>query len=129
MWVLACHCDSCKKRTGSNYGFSVMCDNATVEAFTGETKTYTRDGDSGKEVKYEFCPKCATTVRWHVALVPNRQVFALGAFDHPQMFEVVGEMYTDDALPNALLGFELSCPKAPDDAMRQAMIERAKSLR
>jgi hypothetical protein len=62
-------------------------------------------------------------------LVPNRQVFALGAFDHPETLEVVGEMYTDDALPGARLGRELSCPKAPDDTMRQAMIEKAKSLR
>jgi hypothetical protein len=26
----------------------------------------------------EFCPKCGTTVRWQIEIVPNRQVFALG---------------------------------------------------
>ena len=24
LWVLMCHCDACKKRTGSAYGLSVM---------------------------------------------------------------------------------------------------------
>ena len=129
IWVLACHCNACKKRTGSNYGLSAVCDSTTVETFTGDTKTYSRGGDSGNEVHYEFCPNCATTIRWHVELVPNRQVFAVGAFDKPEELEVIAEMYTDDALPGAKLGYDLSCPKAPDDAMRQAMIERASSSR
>ena len=127
-WVLACHCNACKKRTGSAYGISVMVDNASVKQFVGETKTYTRTGDTGNTVHYEFCPKCGTTLRWHVDIVPNRQAFAGGAFDNMNDIEVVAEMYTDDALPWARLGCELSRPKATDERFRNAMIAKTRSV-
>jgi hypothetical protein len=54
LWVLACHCDACKKRTGSAYGVSVMVENKSVKEFTGETRTYTRAGDSGIRLDTSF---------------------------------------------------------------------------
>jgi hypothetical protein len=112
LWVLACHCNACKKRTGSAYGVSVVVEKTAVQEFSGATRTFTRIGDTGNEVQYEFCPNCATTLRWHVDILPNRQVFAAGAFDDMRQFTVIAEMYTDDAVPWALLGCELSRPKA-----------------
>jgi hypothetical protein len=129
LWVLACHCDACKKRTGSAYGVSVMVENQSVKQFTGETRTYARSGDSGNNVRYEFCPHCGTTIRWHVDIVPNRQAFAGGAFDAMEAFTVVAEMYTNDALPWARLSCDLSEPKGPDDAFRSLMVAATKSSR
>jgi len=59
-----------------------MVENDDVAAFSGQTRTYTRSGESGKEVHYEFCPQCGATIRWRIDIVPNRQVFAGGAFEH-----------------------------------------------
>jgi hypothetical protein len=129
LWTIVCHCNACKKRTGSAFGLSVVFDAASVKEFVGATKTFIRIGESGKAVRYEFCPTCGTTLRWHVALLPNRQVFAGGAFDEVGQFGVVGEMYTGDALPWARLGCELSRPGAPDDDFRTAMIEKARPSR
>jgi hypothetical protein len=112
LWVLACHCNACKKRTGSAYGVSVVVEKTAVQEFSGATRTFTRIGDTGNKVQYEFCPNCATTLRWHVDILPNRQVFAAGAFDDMRQFTVIAEMYTDDAVRWALLGCELSRPKA-----------------
>jgi hypothetical protein len=42
LWVAACHCDACKKRTGSAYGISLVVDDEAMQAFTGETTTFTR---------------------------------------------------------------------------------------
>ena len=63
LWVLACHCDACKRRTGSAYGVSVVVEDTAVQDFQGATQTFTRIGDSGNKVRYEFCPSCATTLR------------------------------------------------------------------
>jgi hypothetical protein len=128
MGTILCHCGACKKRTGSAFGFSIVVDTANVKEFVGPTKTFNRIGDSGRSVRYEFCPNCGTTLRWHVELIPTRQVFAGGAFDDPGQFEVFGEMYTDEALPWARIGCELSRPGAPDDQFRNALMERAKSV-
>jgi len=129
LWVLACHCDACKKRTGSAYGVSLVVENKSVKEFTGETRTYTRVGDSGNKVSYEFCPNCATTLRWHVDIVPNRQVFAGGALDSMKGLKVIAEMYTDEAVRWAILGCELSRPNAPDDGLRKLMIAKAAASR
>jgi hypothetical protein len=129
LYVQACHCDACKKRTGSAYGVSVMVEDDGVKEFVGETKIFTRAGESGKQVHYEFCPNCGSTIRWRVEIIPHRQIFAGGAFDRMREFNLVGEMYTDMAIPRARLGCDLSRPGAPDEEFRNALIERTKLLR
>jgi hypothetical protein len=63
-------------------------------------------------------------------LVPaNRCVYAAGTLDDPSTIEVVAEMYTAEALPGARFGCELACVGAPDDAFRQAAIEKTRRSR
>jgi hypothetical protein len=70
-----------------------------VEKFVGATKTFTRLGESGKKVDYEFCANCGTAIRWRVERIGNRQGFAGGALDDPIKIEIGGEMYANEALP------------------------------
>ena len=124
-WVIACHCDECKKRTGSDYGVSVMTASANVAKFDGETKTYTRKGDSGSDVHYEFCPQCGTTVRWKVAYLSGKEALAAGAFDDISALGIAGEMYTDFKAPWVDLDQAHTCSQAPDDTIRHAWIEKS----
>jgi hypothetical protein len=119
-----CHCDACKKRTGAAYGISVVIENEDLQEFRGDVRTFTRTAESGNPVEYDFCPKCATTLRWRVAVLRNRQVLAGGAFDDPRAFTIAGEMYTAEALPWARIGCEVTRPGAPDDDYRSAMMAR-----
>lgn len=129
LYVLVCHCDACKKRTGSAFGVSVVVDNADILNLQGETKTFTRKAESGRSVDYEFCPNCGTTIRWGIKAAPNRKIFAGGAFDNMSRFTAAGEMYTETALPWARLGCELSRSGEPDSDFRAALIEKSKQLR
>jgi hypothetical protein len=129
LYVLACHCDACKKRTGSAFGLSVPVDVENIVSFSGETMTYIRTAESGRNVHYEFCPRCGTTVRWRLAGASSRYIFAAGAFDDVQDLKAVGEMYTAVALPWARLGCELERPGLSDDSLKKAMIERTSSTR
>ena len=124
LFAHVCHCDACKKRTGTAYGVSVAIEDPDLEEFHGEVRTFTRIGETGNPVEYDFCPVCATTVRWRVAALRGRQVFAAGAFDTPSAFEMVGEMYTAESLPWARIGCEIVRPGAPDEAYRAAVIAR-----
>lgn len=126
LWIVACHCNICKKRTGSAFGISVVVDEHMVKSATGKTKTFTRKGDS-KPVHYEFCPECGTTIRWRIELIDNRYAYAAGTLDDPSAIEVVAEMYTAQALRGARFGCELARPGAPDDAFRQATIEKTRN--
>jgi hypothetical protein len=129
LWILACHCDACKKRTGSAYGVSIAVNKASVRTFVGETRSFSRTGKSGNPVRYDFCPNCGTTLRWHVDIVPNREMFAAGTLDTVDHLRVHAEMFTDEALPWALLNCELSCRGGPDDDFRASMVARAKRCR
>ncbi len=124
LFAQLCHCDACKKRTGSAYGVSVVIENDDLQEFRGEVRTFTRIAESGNPVEYDFCPTCATTVRWRVAALRNRLVLAGGAFDDPRAFQIAGEMYTADALEWARIGCDVTCPGAPDDDYRRAVMTR-----
>ena len=128
LYVLACHCDACKKRTGSAFGLSVPVEAESVISFSGKTTTFIRTAESGRRVHYEFCQTCGTTVRWRLD-ASKRFIFAAGAFDAVQEFKAVGEMYTAVALPWARLGCELERPGLSDDSLKEAMIERTDYMR
>lgn len=124
LYAQLCHCDACRKRTGSAYGISVVIENVAILDFRGEARTFKRVADSGNPVEYDFCPGCGSVIRWRVAALQDRQVFAGGAFDDPGAFNIVGEMYTARALPWARIGCEISIAGEPDAAYRSALIEK-----
>jgi len=125
LFVWLCHCDTCKKRTGSAYSISLAVDDDAVERFEGAIKIFSRVGESGKKVDYEFCPTCGTTVRWRVECIGNRQCYAGGALDNPRQLEAIGEMYTAAALPWARVGCGIVCADAPDGRFVSELSKRA----
>ena len=58
--VAICHCKACQRRTGaltaSVAGFAEA--QVTIE---GETKILDQDGQSGRKVRFYFCPNCGTS--------------------------------------------------------------------
>ena len=122
LYVQICHCNACKKRTGSAYGISAVIDNTALAQFSGEIHTFKRIAESGNPVEYDFCPVCASVVRWRVAALRDRQVLAGGAFDNPSVLEIAGEMYTATALRWARIGCEITTPGEPDATYRSALI-------
>lgn len=78
-----CHCASCKKRTGSAFGWSAYFPDAQVVNKTGTLNTYAKSGDTGYE-RY-FCARCGTTLFWKsLGLLPEQTGVAGGCFvDNP----------------------------------------------
>ncbi len=57
-----CHCDSCKRRSGSAFGWSAYFPDAKVTAKSGSLNVYAKQGDMGYE--RHFCARCGTTLFW-----------------------------------------------------------------
>ncbi|MBI1328788.1 MAG: hypothetical protein GC166_02675 [Alphaproteobacteria bacterium] len=57
-----CHCQSCRRRTGTAFGWSVYFPDDRVIAITGTLMAYTKDGEAG--YKRHFCARCGTTLYW-----------------------------------------------------------------
>jgi hypothetical protein len=57
-----CHCSSCKKRTGSAFGWSAYFPDDNVIEKTGALSAYSKEGENGYD-RY-FCSRCGTTLYW-----------------------------------------------------------------
>ena len=78
-----CHCSSCRKRTGSAFGWSTYFPDDKVSNKTGEMRLYAKDGALGYN-RY-FCANCGTTLYWKsFGLLPDQTGVAAGCFtDNP----------------------------------------------
>lgn len=74
-----CHCSSCKRRTGSAFGWSAYFPDENVVAKSGDFRVYAKAGDKGYE-RY-FCARCGTTLYWKsFAFLPDHTGIAGGCF-------------------------------------------------
>ena len=78
-----CHCQQCQRRTGSAFGSGAFFNRAQVVDQNGSSSAYTRTGDSGRSVRFHFCPTCGSTVYWDRDHRPDLVAVALGAFADP----------------------------------------------
>ena len=80
--VAMCHCDQCQKRTGSTYSAHAYFpeDRVRVE---GTTRCFAPSPDSGRAVRFRFCPGCGSTVFFRLELRPNLVGIPVGVFADP----------------------------------------------
>jgi hypothetical protein len=80
-----CHCDSCKRRTGSAFGWSSYFPDTQVVGTSGAFEVYAKDGAAG--YRWHFCARCGTTLYWK----------SFGFL--PDCTGVAGGCFTEDPLP------------------------------
>lgn len=57
-----CYCKECQRLTGSDKWFGLWVPKDHFKWLKGTPTTYTRIGDSGKAVNYQFCGTCSTVL-------------------------------------------------------------------
>jgi hypothetical protein len=73
-----CSCDSCKRRTGSAFGWSAYFADANVPAIRGELARY---HVAANDTDRFFCAACGTTLYWRsAAFMPGHTGVAGGCF-------------------------------------------------
>ncbi len=99
--VIACHCRTCKQRTGGAYGIGVYFDESDVEILQGELGIFEfHSAESGRWLRNEFCPKCGCTVTWTLELRPGVRGIAGGNYDNPNWFDIQAHIWTESARPD-----------------------------
>ena len=92
--VSVCHCNACKRRTGSAFGFNATWPDAAV-TITGDRRRWSRIADSGGEVRYDFCAACGSTVAYTLDARPGMISLPVGGFADsgfpPPQVEIYGE--------------------------------------
>ena len=80
-----CHCNNCKKRTGSAFGMSAYFKNISIQNVEGESSCYElTNPDDGSIQKRYFCKRCGTTLYWEASSQAGMIGVASGCFaDNP----------------------------------------------
>jgi hypothetical protein len=82
IFVVACFCEECVRRTGSTFGVSTYWLRENVEV-SGSATRYERDCQEGRKARLYFCPTCGSTVYWDLDRRPDALGIAAGAFFDP----------------------------------------------
>lgn len=94
-----CHCNFCKRGTGSAFRVAAWFDQAAVEVTHGVLKVYEYSSDeSNRWIKLEFCPTCGTTVTYTAQWVPGIRGIRAGTFDDPNWIKPAVHVWTRSAL-------------------------------
>lgn len=76
-----CHCNNCKRRTGSAFGISAYFDRAAVAEQHGKTRVYAFHHKSQcHDQERHFCEDCGTTLYWFISTLPDKIGIAGGCF-------------------------------------------------
>lgn len=76
VFTAVCHCDDCKKRTGSAFGWVAYFMDAAVTARTGELSAYVLAPE--KATTRWFCARCGSTLAWAAGVFPGMTGIAAG---------------------------------------------------
>ena len=108
-FVLNCHCEDCRRSTGSVYGTNVFVDEDKIQ-ITGEVSLYVHTADSGNEMTKRFCPNCGTLLFGNSSGRQNSVSIRAGTIDQfdlikPQMNVFVAKKIEstpiNDSLPRS----------------------------
>ena len=107
--AMACHCTTCKLRTGAPYGIGVYYQESDVDIFRGEMAKYQFKSDTtGRWIQNEFCTQCGSTISWTLQMRPGLRAIAGGSFDNPNWYEIEAHIWArsaraDMCYPNDML--------------------------
>jgi hypothetical protein len=94
-----CHCNFCKRGTGSAFRVAAYFDEGAVEITRGVLKTYEyRSDESNRWIKLEFCPTCGTTVTYTAEWIPGIRAITAGTLDDPNWLKPTVHVWTRSAL-------------------------------
>ena len=96
--VSICHCDGCKRRTGSAFALTSTWAEDQVRV-AGETRQWTRIGEKGGEFRGEFCPTCGATIAYRIDARPGMVSIPAGAFADASFPAPHVEVFAEKAHP------------------------------
>jgi hypothetical protein len=93
-----CHCDDCRRRSGSAFGVSVMVEAAGLRVIRGRPKSFKNRGESGVELTRSFCPDCGSALFTTTAKHPESVYVQAGSLDDPRVVKPAQQSWTRSAV-------------------------------
>lgn len=101
--AMACHCTTCKLRSGAAYGIGVYFEESAVEFLQGDMSHYQFESDTtGRWIRNEFCSQCGSAVTWTLEMRPGMRAIAGGSYDDPDWYKIAAHIWTRSARSDML---------------------------
>lgn len=94
-----CHCEDCRKCTGSAFNVSLAFEGVHFKVIAGTPKGYTKQADSGHELTRYFCPTCGSPIYTSSPKHPDRVYVKAGSLDDPTFVKPAYQSWTRSSVP------------------------------
>jgi hypothetical protein len=94
-----CHCEDCRRCTGSAFNVSVRLDAAAFRLAGGRLGRYTKRGDSGAELTRHFCVNCGSPIYTSSPGHPESVFVKAGTLDDPALVRPAHQAWVGSAVP------------------------------
>ncbi len=99
-----CHCEDCRRCTGSAFNISVRLTLADFHVTSGEPGSFTKRADSGRELTRHFCRDCGSPIFTSAPKHPEHIYVKAGTLDDPSTVEPAQQDWVASAVPWAQIG-------------------------
>lgn len=93
-----CHCGDCQRAGGSPFSVELMVSSESFKV-RGESQIYTVTGDSGKDVRRHFCPKCGSGIYLECDSDPGYVFIKAGGLDDAEWISPDMHIFTGSKQP------------------------------
>ena len=107
--IANCHCDDCRKATGSAYATNLFYQEDQITLLHGSPKRFDHIADSGNSMFKEFCDNCGAQVFGGGSMRPGVKSVKVGSIDYANFVKPQVNLYLSHALDCTLIDEELDC--------------------
>ena len=97
--IAQCHCDDCRRVTGSSFATNVFVREEDLTVLQGTTRSFRHTADSGNTMTKEFCPECGSQLFGSSSGRAGVQAIKVGSIDDASFVKPQVEVFMSRALP------------------------------
>ena len=105
--IANCHCDDCRKATGSAYATNLFFKEEQIKILQGAPKKFEHLADSHNTMIKEFCSDCGSQVFGSGANRPGVKNIKVGSIDDARFVKPQVNLYTAHALSCSYIDDEI----------------------
>ena len=97
-----CHCDQCRKATGSVFLTNVFIKEENFN-LSGETNNFIHLSDAGSEMTKFFCPKCGSQIYGKNSARPGMITIRAGSVNEKEIIKPIRNLFIKSKVPSTPL--------------------------
>jgi hypothetical protein len=93
-----CHCEDCRRCTGSAFNIGVRFERAQLTFLSATPKGFTKRGESGTELTRHFCPECGSPIFTSSPKHPDHVFVKAGTLHDPTLVRPAHQSWVSSAV-------------------------------